>query len=350
MKVRAIPENLAERAALAAGAVPTPLLESMIAMLLARTLMVGTRLGVFEALAAAPLAAAEVAERCRTHPGATTKLLNALVGAGYLRFDRGRYTLVPVARKWLLKGTPRSLYDNMLFRFMEWDFIAHYDEFVRTGRPLDVHETIKSDEDWNLYQRGMRSLAATSAAEVAARTPLPRHARTMLDIGGSHGYNSVVICRRHPQLRAVVLDLPQAVRQAAPILAEEGMGDRVVHRPGDVLADDLGTEAWDVIFIAQLVHHFDAATNRELARRAARALRAGGVLVIQEAIRPESPADAGQAGALLDLYFALTSQSGTWSYEEIAGWQREAGLEPQRPIRFRTAPGIGQQAAVKRRA
>jgi hypothetical protein len=52
----------------------------------------------------------------------------------------------------------------------------------------------------------------------------------MLDIGGSHGYHSVVICRRHPGLRSVVLDLPQAIRHAAPLLADEGMGDRVVHR------------------------------------------------------------------------------------------------------------------------
>jgi hypothetical protein len=78
-------------------------------------------------------------------------------------------------------------------------------------------------------------------------------------------------------------------------------------------------------------------------------LHPGGVFVIQEAIRPVSPKQAGQAGALLDLYFALTSQAGTWSYEEMADWQRQAGLEPERPIRFQTVPGIGQQAAVKPR-
>jgi len=123
----------------------------------------------------------------------------------------------------------------------------------------------------------------------------------------------------------------------------------VVHRAGNALTDDLGTETWDVIFIAQLLHHFDDATNRELARRVARALRPGGVFVVQELIRPTSPKQAGQTGTLLDLYFALTSQSGTWSYDEIADWQRQAGLEPQRPIRFQTVPGMGQQVAAKPR-
>jgi hypothetical protein len=68
---------------------------------------------------------------------------------------------------------------------------------------------------------------------------------------------------------------------------------------------------------------------------------------IQELYRASSPHEAGQIGALLDLYFALTSEAGTWSFEEMAGWQREAGLKPRKPIKFMTAPGNGQQSAVK---
>ena len=145
----------------------------------------------------------------------------------------------------------------------------------------------------------------------------------------------------------MVLDLPQAVRHSAPLLAEEGMGDRVVHREGDALADDLGEESYDLVITAQLVHHFSAEQNRDLTNRIARALRPGGVYAILEEFRSPTPKDAGQVGALLDFYFALTSQSGTWSPEEMADWQRAAGLEPRRPIRFRTAPGAGIQAATK---
>jgi SAM-dependent methyltransferase len=171
----------------------------------------------------------------------------------------------------------------------------------------------------------------------------------MLDIGGSHGYISVAMCRRYPGLRAVVLDLPGAVKSAAPILAKEGMGDRVIHRVGDALTDDLGTNAWDFIYVSQLLHHFDEATNKKLVQRIAAALRPGGVFAVLEMIRPSSPGATGQVGALLDLYFALTSESGTWSIEEISGWQREAGLLPEKPIRLRTVPGAAEVIAVKAR-
>jgi SAM-dependent methyltransferase len=201
--------------------------------------------------------------------------------------------------------------------------------------------------DWDLYQRGMRAMANALAAEAIRRMPVPKEPRDMLDIGGSHGYYSVGLCRKHDGLRSVILDLPDAVEQAAPLLAAEGMGDRVVHRAGNALTDDLGTDAYDIVLIAQVVHHFTEEQNRELAKRVARALRPGGAYVILDAFRPHTPSDAGQVGALLEFYFALTSQSGTWSVDDMTGWQREAGLTPRRPVRFRTAPGVGLQAAFK---
>jgi SAM-dependent methyltransferase len=125
------------------------------------------------------------------------------------------------------------------------------------------------------------------------------------------------------------------------------MGDRVVHRAGNALTDDLGTDAYDIVIASQLVHHFSEEENRALAERVARALRPGGVYAILDAFRPTDPNDAGQVGALMEFYFALTSQSGTWTPEEMATWQRDAGLRPRRPMHFRTAPGAGAQVAAK---
>ena len=126
------------------------------------------------------------------------------------------------------------------------------------------------------------------------------------------------------------------------------MGSRVVHRVGDALTDDFGDEEWDLIFIAHLVHHFDAATNAAIVRHAAGALRPKGRIAVLDVLRPASPNAGGQTGALLDLYFAITSNSGTWSADEIAGWFRDAGLKPARPIHLRTAPGVSVMSAVRR--
>lgn len=346
MRLGVIPESPVERVIARLGLAPRPLFETQVAYTLARLVMTGTRLGVFDAVGTGTRTAAEVAEQCGTDARATEKLMFALAGAGYLVERNGGYRTAPVVRRWLLRGSSRSLADKMLFQFHEWDLIGQTEDYVRTGRPLDLHRTTQEAE-WRDYQRGMRAMAGAFAAEAVRRLPVPRNARDMLDIGGSHGHYSAAVCRRHDGLRAVVLDLPEAVEHAAPLLAEEGMGDRVQHVAGDALRDDLGEGAYDVVMMAQVAHHFTDEQNRDLARRVARALRPRGMYAILDSFRAKSAKSAGQVPALLEFYFALTSESGTWSPEEMAGWQREAGLEPRRAIRFRTIPGAGIQAAVK---
>ena len=347
MKIGLKPENPLEALGLALGLVPVPMGETLPPLLLTRALMVAARFGVIEALVE-PRSSGEVASRCGTHPEATRILLDTLVGSGYVLLDGGRYALSPLGRKWLAPDSPQSLHDSLLYRYLEWDWIGRLDDYLRSGEPLHIHREMTSGQ-WALYQRGMLAVARLAAPEVSRRVPVPRGARDMLDVGGSHGVHAAAICRRHPDLRAVVFDLPDAVEHAAPLLAAQGMGERVVHRAGDALTEDFGTDRYDFILVAQLLHHFDDATNRGLVGRLARALRPGGALAILELLRHRSPREGGQLGGLLGLYFALTSESGTWTFDEMAEWARGAGLAPKKPVRFRTLPGLGMQAAVNPR-
>ena len=348
MRLGPIPESLAERAALALGRVPTPFLHSHPALLLARTLVEAAERGLFEALADGPRSPAAVAETCETDPAATHAVLDALAGAGYLRRSDGAFALTADARRWLLEDSPHSLVDSLRFRALEWEWIGRLGTFLDTGEPLDFHVAMTPDE-WALYQRGMRALARLAVPETVRRTPVPRDALRLLDVGGAHGAFAAAFCQKHPGLDAVVLDLPEAVAHAAPLLAEEaekaGVAGRVRHLAVDVRTADLDPGAFDLVFVNQLLHHFDEPTSRALVATLAAALRPGGVLVVQEMM---GGAD-GQLGALANLYFTLTSAAGTRSSEEIAAWQRGAGLVPRRALRFRTLPGVVQQSASKPR-
>ena len=345
MRVGLIAENPVEAALLRTGLVPVPMLEAYSPMY-ARAIVVATKLGMFDALRDRSGTATAVAKACGTDLRATEKLLNLLVTMRYLRHRDGAYRLSRQARRWLLEDAPASVRDVVLMKELEWSWIDRLEGFVRDGEPLDVHGTMSSD-DWRAYQRGMRAQVNPLAPFLARRVPVPPGARDMLDVGGSHGYLSVILCRRYPQLRATVLDLSAAVEHAAPLLEREGMGERVVHRAGDALKDDLGAEAYDLVLIFSLVHHFDDPTNRELVRRAARALRRGGYLVIGDAIRPSSPGTGGQQGAFFDLYFALTSRSGLWSFDEMRDWQAAAGLVPRKSITLVPGSGFALQVAER---
>ncbi len=172
MRLAPIPENPVERVVARLNLAPRPLIDTQIAFTLARLVMVGTKLGVFEALREQPLEPGQVAERCQLDPRGAQKLLFALAGAEYVEEKDGRYDLAPVARKWLLVDSPNSLVDKLLFQFHEWDWMERAEDYVRTGEPLELHTAISGDQ-WPAYQRGMRSLAGTSAGEAARRLPIP---------------------------------------------------------------------------------------------------------------------------------------------------------------------------------
>ena len=64
MRLGAIPQNIKESIGLATGSVPTPLMDTLVALLLARTIMTAASVGIFQALDSQPLTADEIANRC----------------------------------------------------------------------------------------------------------------------------------------------------------------------------------------------------------------------------------------------------------------------------------------------
>jgi len=61
MKIGAIPETLLERLAMVFGLVPIPFIDTFHAVIVARAVMVATKLDIFDALAARPLSATALA-------------------------------------------------------------------------------------------------------------------------------------------------------------------------------------------------------------------------------------------------------------------------------------------------
>ena len=341
-----IPDDPAEWKALASRQLPLPFFETHFAIGRARAIMAATKLGVFESLSRQAATPVEIADRCGTDAVATQKLLAALAGSDYLLYRDGRYALTPTARTWLLSESPCSMVDALLFAFDEWELMMHVEDYVRTGIPLELHQTMTGVQ-WEHYLRSMRALAGLTAHEVAHRIPVPGGATDMVDVGGAHGQYSVALCRRHSQLRSVVLDLPEAVRAAAPLLAAENMGARVVHLEADALTHDFGVKTYDVVLLCNLAHHFSATENALLFRRLGRALRPRGVFAVIEPPHIEIGDGASQFAALNELYFGVASRSGTWTAHDTAGWQRAAGLQPAAEPVTLSGGDVGLQIATK---
>jgi hypothetical protein len=200
----------------------------------ARAVVLATEHGIFEALAAGPCSSDAVAETCHLDPGATKKLMDLLVAMRYLKSGGGEYRPARHVRRWLVADRPHSLGDAVLMERTEWRWIEGLDSFIRDGRSIGVHEGLRAD-DWARYQRGMRALAGMLAPSLVRAVPVPKGARSMLDLGGSHGYFSVSLSpsprsasdRARPALRDRVL------RSAAGSRRDGGSGHHAGRRCAD---------------------------------------------------------------------------------------------------------------------
>ena len=337
MRPGLIPEGPIEHIAIRMNAAPVVDGHAMFGMPMARAVMAGVRLGVFARLAGAPAAAADVARDLETSPGGTALLLDSLVALGHLERRRGLYSLPPGTRKWLDPASDTYVGTHIENCFDYWAWWDRLEDVVRTGHGIEIHDFPPGDPHWQRYIRGQFELARLSAPDVAKALRLPPQPASLLDVAGGHGWYSAELCRRHPTLRATVLDLPASVAVGREIIAEQGTSDRVEHVEGDMMGTDLGGPH-DGALVFNIAHHLSAEQNVALLRRIHAALRPGGTVAVLDLWLPEEDRRP-DAAALLGLFFYLTSGAATYTERDVRGWLSAAGFEHERRVTIRRLPG-----------
>ena len=339
MRIEARPTNLTERFALLANLAPVPVGESFYGPAMARALQVAVRTGMLAALAERPRTAAELATDLELSPPAAELLLDVIASLGHLELDRdGCYRMSSRAKRWLDPGSDRYVGDFIADNHHYWEWWGGLEDLVRAGHSVDLHDRPADDPYWRSYIRGQFELARLSSAEVASAVGMAKGATSLLDVAGAHGEFSMALCRRHEGLRATIVDLPGSAAVGREIVAEEGMSDRVRHVDGDMFETDLGGPH-DGGLLFNIVHHLSPDEARRIFSRMREALRPGAPLCVLDLYRRKSD-ERPDSGAILGLFFHLTSGAETYSTEEISGWLRESGFGPARRKRFRTLPDL----------
>ena len=338
MRVATKPDTLQERLALAVGVVPTPLLETLEAMAMARTIMAGVSLGIFDALAEKADTADGLSRRLKLDPQGADILMVALHALGYVDQRAGKFRNAAAVERFVLSDSPQTLRAYLgPFNGDMWDEFSQVERALRSGETTGLHERPPGDPYWERYMRGLFDLTRLAGDDVAKLIPA-RDARSMLDLAGGHGGYAIAMCRRHPELRVTIVELEGAARVGREIVAEQGMSDRIEFVVADMFEADLG-DGHDVVSAFQIVHHFDEDRNVELLSRAREALRPGGTVAVLEQERPPAGDRGSTIGALTGLLFFVTSRARTYTAEELVTFVEAAGFDRVRTRRSPRLPG-----------
>jgi len=304
----------------------------------------GVRLGLFEALNDGPATSAELARRIGADARGAQILLDALQVLGYVKRRGDRYESARMARRWFSdEGGADFAPTFEFFHEVLPTLWKRLDESVREGAPpehfytwLDSHQQAADD-----FQRMTLAVARIAGREVLARVKVAPHEQRLLDLGGGHGQYAIDFCRRHPRLRAQVMDLRAALEVGRANVDAAGMSDRIDLVEGDFWTAELG-EGYDVVLLFNVLHAYSSADTVELLRRVARSLRPGGRVVVMDqmpgglgAVTPVARAIDRMLG--LNYFHLVGGQLHSWP--ELRGSLRAAGFRRVRRMPLRTALG-----------
>ncbi|WP_320782406.1 methyltransferase [Streptomyces sp. CRN 30] len=303
------------------------------------------RLGVFAALADTPDDPAGLAASRGWDRAGTSVLLEHLAALGHLAVHGGRYHPTEETRAFLLPGAG-DYWGPMLA--LGWDErCAAVRDLVTTGVPQgyrgrgiwETHE--RSPRHGERFARAMHAHSTGPAAALAERLDLTGCA-TLLEAGGGVGTFAVALARRHPRLRATVLDLPVVAREADLLISRAGLDGRVRLRTGDMFAEPW-PDGQDRVLFADVLGDWDDLRCRVLLDRARAALAPDGRLLVHQVL-PDDAARRSPAVTGYSLALAVMTGGRLRTLPELAALIDAAGFTD-----CSVTPGYGHYALLTAR-
>ena len=255
-------------------------------------------------------------------------LLDACVAEGLLVKEGGAYANTPAGKAALVPGGPADLTKAIRYNrdvYPAWGKLA---EFAKTGRPVERPE-IHLGDDADRTKAFAASMFGRAMGIGRGIVPmLGKLEGRLLDLAGGPGAYAILMCQANPALRCVTVDLPAISAEAKGYVARFGLADRVECRAGSYHTDEYESEAYDVVTIFGALHQESPAQIVDILRRANRALRPGGRLLVLD-MMTDATHTAPKFSALFAVNMALTTENGwVFSDEELKLWMREAGFTP----------------------
>lgn len=315
-----------------------------------QALTTAIKLGVFDALAAQPQSAVELANMLELQERGVAALLIALEAVGYVEARNGQYANSNMTQKWLIDSEAFDGRAIMSF----WDDVAtdiwpHAAEVIRTGqRPYDVYDWIESDAERNWsFQQTLVVTAEGAGDDIARNLDLPGSATRLLDVAGGHGIFSIKMCQKYPNLTATLIERPAAVEVASRHIKQHGLEGRINLVSGDLWEIDWGTR-YDAVLLFNLLHHFDMARNAVLLRKANSSLAPAGKVAILDQIAGKISGKATNAFIrLIALQYYVMADGRVYTHDELEMLLSNTGFRDITVHTLSNLPGTSLMTGVK---
>ncbi|MFQ5342070.1 MAG: methyltransferase domain-containing protein [Anaerolineae bacterium] len=290
---------------------------------LGRFIRLALLLDVFTPLSAGPASAESVASACNAGVAGVRALLDHLSSTQVLEYqpETRTYALTPSAAAFLVRGVKTYAGDWVLANTdpAMWDKML---DTIRSGEPAGYALPWAQDAWLESYSpsRVAYSLDLWRAVGLEVDEGWPLH---LLDLACGCGIKTLALAQAHENVHVTCVDSADVLDVARDLALRFGVEVRTTFMPADILADDFGVERYDAALLGLITYILTPAENAEVFRRAYRALRPGGRLVIDAIMAGEQPSEWASRATLL---MSTWNGGAAYPFADYRDWLKQAGF------------------------
>ncbi len=305
-----------------AGTLPDRLDQMIRGYMPSRCLLTALELDVFTAVGEGANAE-EIGAKVKADSRAVGMLLNALVSLGLLSKSGDEYRNTLETARFFVQASKDNHRNGLLHTANIWHRWSTLTDAVRQGTRVPIERDQTAEWTQN-FIAGMQRNARDRAPLVVKNLGV-NGVRRILDLGGGSGAYSIAFAKASPDVHCELVDVPEVLPLTSEYVSKAGVSSQVKLRAGDMLHGDFGS-GYDLVMLNAVCHMFSADENRDIFRRARRALATGGRLAMQDFIL--NPDKTGpQHAALFSLNMLVSTDAGaSYSELEYTSWMKEAGF------------------------
>jgi len=270
----------------------------------------------------------EIARAAGTDPRATRIVLDGLIALALIEKRQGKYFLTPMSETFLVRGKTAYIGDFRHVALALWDGMAHLKETLKTGKPLSRMDTSTELEVWEKLVLGIIPIAEPAAKalcdilEIGAQ----RKGLRVLDIAGGSSIFGMTILTRDPSAQVTQLDWPNVNAVAKKLNRERGLEGKIRFISGEFRSAKIEQISYDLAIASNFCRFESPEGNQELFRAAYRALKPGGLFVVNDFLPDED-----RTGPTFPLRFSVytlthTPEGECWTLSQYTDWLKSAGF------------------------
>jgi len=288
-------------------------------------------LDLFTAIGAGRETPDVLATRTGAAPRGVRILSDYLVALGFLRKDgQGAYALTPDSAAFLDRRSPAciaSAADFVASAELRAAFADVTAAVRRGGTVMPDQGTVGAENPvWVRFARAMAPMAAMGARAVAELVEVdPARPLRLLDVAAGHGLFGIALATRYPHAQVTALDWPKVLDVARENASRAGVADRFHTIAGDAFTAPLGGP-YDLVLLANFLHHFDPPTCERFLGRVRGALAPEGRVVTPEFVPDANRVTPPFAGMFALVMLCTTPAGDAYTFAELESMFRNAGF------------------------